>query len=388
MSLVGRLRNNLGMKLFSLLLAIIIWGVVHNQADPLVERRRTVMVEAVDVPPQLAVASIDPAEVMVTIRGRMSDFSRLDFSNFRLVASVAGTGVGVQSAQLKIEGLPSNLEIRQMSRTMARVELDAVITATRPVHISVRGRPAEGFTADAMTVRPNEATISGPSSHVQNVARVVAEVDLSGRSTSEAAQVTLVARDASSLPVSGVQIDPPVASVMVQLRQVNSKTVPVVPIIANAPAGLDIVSVTVKPTVVTLAGSAGALANTASVQTAPVDLHGVGSGRTYTVPLRLPSGLNTLGAASAQVTVVTAKAESPAATQGAPAEPSTPPATTGETPAPNEQPAPSPTPEPTRPETQPEPGPAAGSRSAPHPGSTHATGHEHPSTPARQGGGQ
>ena len=67
--------------------------------------------------------------------------------------------------------------------------------------------------------------------------------------------------------VSGVKIQPPQAEVVVQMRQVETRTVPVVPVISQIPDGYEVASVAVRPVVVTIAGKHSAIAAVDGVQT-------------------------------------------------------------------------------------------------------------------------
>lgn len=303
MSLWGRLRNNLGLKLLSLLTAVVIWGTVQTQTDPLVTRRKTLKVVPLAVPKGLAPVSIDPPEVTLTLVGRVSAFDRLAAHNPRLTVDLSEATVGPYNAMLHPDDLPPGLQIREMSRRTAVIELDEVATATKPVYVELRGRPAQGFAVNSWQVRPNEVTVQGPSSLLLRVDRVVAEVDVSGRSTTLSAAVTAGVRDAANVLLSGVRVEPADVNVTVLLRQVNSKTVPVAPVLTGSPAGFEISSVVVNPSVVTLEGPATALSGVDSVQTSPLDVRDVSGRATLSSVLRVPPGCNVLGASSVRVTI-------------------------------------------------------------------------------------
>lgn len=303
MSLLERLRNNLSLKLLSLATAFVIWGTVHNQANPLETRSLSVRVVPVKVPPDLAVVSIDPTQVTITLAGRSSAFHELEFSAFKLAVDLTNGQVGSQTLPLQPANLPKGLELRRMARNTARVELDTVVVATRPVFVEIRGYAADGFAAQGWQVRPNEIEVSGPSSVVQRVNRVVAELDISGRTATFESQVTLVARDSSNLQVAEVALKPPHVEVTVPIRQVNSRTVSLVPVLGVPPTGYEVASVSVTPTVVTLTGNAEALSRVESVSTATVDISRLTGRNTFSVPLQVPAGLSVLGTRSARVTV-------------------------------------------------------------------------------------
>ena len=377
MSITDRLKHNLSLKLLSMAIALLIWGLVHNQADPLQVRHRAVPVEAVEVPEKLAVAAIDPNEVTVTLFGRASAFDQLDYSNFRLIARVAGAPIGVQTVPVEPADLPAGLELRSLSRTVVRVELDSIVSATRPVFAEMRGDPAPGFAVSGSSVSPISVTVSGPASRVQEVARVVAEVDVSGRNATLPATVSLSARDAEGVVVAGVRMDPPQASVTVRIRQINSKTVPVVPILTNVTAGYEIGNISVTPVTVTLAGAGPRLSAVNAVQTGSINLDGERGRRTFDVPLRLPEGITAIGGSSASVTVELRRSTATGRTQPGRTRPETPGAET-----PEASPVPEATPEPAAPAVEPEATPATPAtegRTAPTPRThTPPEGHQPP----------
>lgn len=303
MSLLERLRNNLSLKLLSLATAFVIWGTVHNQANPLETRSLSVRVVPVKVPGDLAVVSIDPTQVTVTLAGRSSFFQDLEFSAFKLAVDMTNAQVGSQTLPLQPANLPKGLEVRRLARNTARVELDTVVVASRPVFVETRGHAADGFAAQGWQVRPNEVEVSGPSSVLQRVSRVVAELDISGRTATFETQVTLVARNSGNLQVAEVAIKPPHVEVTVPIRQVNSRTVSLVPVLGNPPAGYEVASVSVTPTVVTLTGDTEVLGGVESVSTATVDISRLTGRNTFSVALQVPAGLKVLGSRSVRVTV-------------------------------------------------------------------------------------
>jgi YbbR domain-containing protein len=303
MSLWRRLRNNLGLKLLSLLTALIIWGTVQTQTDPVVVRRKTLKVVPINVPQGLASVSIEPSQLTLTLVGRVSAFARLEAATPRLVANAAQGAVGSLTAVLRVEDLPAGLQIREWPRTAAAIVLDNLVSRTRPIYVEVRGRPAVGFAAGNWQARPNEVTLRGASSVLQRVERVVAEVDISGLSTTLTAEAPLAARDVTNVPLADVNLEPAQTTVTVSLRQVNSKTVPIAPVITGPPEGYEIASVTVNPPVVTLTGGSSSLAEAESVSTGPLDARGIRSHATLTAALRLPAGCAVVGAASVRVTI-------------------------------------------------------------------------------------
>jgi YbbR domain-containing protein len=104
--------------------------------------------------------------------------------------------------------------------------------------------------------------------------------------------------------VTGLHFVPDRVAVTVEIRQVETSTVPVKPILSSPGAGYVVSKVDVDPTTVTLAGKH----TPDAVETERIDISGLRGTETYSVLLRVPEGSNVLGVSSAHVTVTVAPA--------------------------------------------------------------------------------
>ncbi|GEM_PF-5841365 len=305
------LRHNLSLKILSLMGAIVIWGAVRTQTNPIIEQRAKFHVFTSAPPAGMQVLRVEPSEVYVTLRGRRLAFQRGTLEYVRLVADVSDTKVGTQGVPVNVQVVRGGLEVIEMERQRVQVELDTIATVTRAVQAQTRGRPAEGFAAKGWQVQPNEVTVSGAASNVHRVASVVAFVDISGSNATVKRQVQAQARDENNVPVGNVKIEPEKVSATIPIERVNTKTVPIRPNVVGVPAGWVLAAVHVSPTTVTLGGSGNALAAVQAVDTAPVNIGDQQQGTSaYSIPLQVPGGVSVIGAGSARVTVTIRKARS------------------------------------------------------------------------------
>jgi YbbR domain-containing protein len=303
-SIPASLRHNLGLKILSLLAAVVIWTAVRMQTDPVVERQLSMRVHTTTAPKGMQVLSIEPPQLDITLRGRESLLDTDLPQPARIVADISRAQVGSQSVPVSVTPLRSGIELVQdISGKRVQVEIDTVVTEARAVQAQLRGRPAEGFAAKGWQVQPNEVKITGPAARVKSVAEVLAVIDISEASATVKRDVVAQPRDENNFPVSGVEIEPAKATVNVSVEMVNTKTVPISPVIGTPPAGWMLSAVNVSPISVTIAGSGPALKSIDTVNTARVDVSDLRGTSAYSVPLDLPSGVRALGAASARVSV-------------------------------------------------------------------------------------
>lgn len=301
-------RHNLSLKIVSIIAAIVIWAAVRMQTDPIVEQRMAISVSPIRVPEGMAVIRVTPPEISLTVRGRSSVLSRDLESMIRLTVDLSAGEIGVRSMPVGVGYKPQGLEIVRWDRKMVQVELDSVITEKRAVQANTRGRTAEGFVARGWQVQPNEVTVTGPGADVRRVVEVVAVIDISEKSSTIKRQIEPQARDENNVQVENVRIEPSKVTVTIPIESVDTRTVPIKPVIGPVPQGYELVSVTRSPNTVTISGRPEQLARVQALDTARVDISDLRDESAYSVQLDVPQGISVIGASSVRVTVKVRKA--------------------------------------------------------------------------------
>ncbi len=298
-------------KLTAVVIAFGLWFYVLGAENPQDTRTLTLRVVTVNAPAGTMPISVTPREAEVRVRGRTMRFEQSDFERMRLKADMTGAKVGNQTVPLSVSGLPLGLQVLPGHPTSAQVRLDKLIERARPVQCIKVGEPSSEFVVESATPTPEEVTVSGATSVVARVARVVVVVDMSGLNSSHESEAEVEARDLRDVVVSGLTFAPARVKVKVTVHAVNSKTVPVRPIIGNPPAGYQVTSVRVNPPVVTFTGEGDVLARVSSVSTSRIDISGLRSRKTYTMSINVPKDSSVLGAASVSVTVAVSRMNMP-----------------------------------------------------------------------------
>ena len=314
--LVSALVDNWPTKLVALIVAVILWFHVLSVEDPQRTQAVTVPVVPINEPSELRAIAITPETVELRLRGRDSALSQVETGRIRMEANLRNAKVGDNDVPLRVTGVPLNLAVVPGYPTTAKVEMDTVITRARPVNESVRGVPARGFVIERVSVEPNEISVRGATSAVRDVARAVAVVDVSGINQSAPFEVRAEARDNRNVTVMGVELDPPIVTVTVQVRELNVKYVPVRPVLGAPPPGYRVAGVRADPEIVTITSDQD-LAGLESVPTLLLDISGLRGTKDYSVSLNVPSQMRVEGPAAVQVTVTTqAVSTAPAAGAG------------------------------------------------------------------------
>ncbi len=305
------LGNELFLRLLSLALAVLIYlQVVGQPTAGNVQRTLVgVPVRAVGLPSALAVRSIRPASVAVTVSGSAKVINELN--PLRVLASVDLTEAVAGTAAYYVQvSVPPG--VQPLSATPADVQVTAqpIIERESPVDIHVTGTPASGFGVTGPVAPANlVVALRGPASNVDQVNQVVASVSVEGARAAVTSQVTLQAEDRTGAVVADVLVVPASISVTVPVGPVQpQKAVLVDPNLQGIPApGYRLVSITVTPPAVEVLAPAGTLSGVGSVTTQPVALSGSKGNVEATVLVVEPPGVTAVDPTSVQVTADVAR---------------------------------------------------------------------------------
>ncbi len=319
------IKNEWPLKLFSILLAMILWGYVITQKNPPIQEQKILPVETAGTPANLIATTIQPSEVEVTFKGRRRTMAAVDLSTVRLVADLSGLSTGEHKVPLELQGLPENVEAT-IARRLARITLDVKSSIERQITIEPIGKQAEGFRLGKPQITPRKVTIEGASSILRQVARVVAPVDISGLTKTVQKEVAVELRDERNMLIGGLRIRPTKVQVTIPIRSMATRTVPITPQLSKPPTGYKVSSVQTSPSTVTITGEESVVADVEYIRTAEIDISHLRGRRTFTPTLAFPEGIESVGVGAATVTVTTQQVALPEA-------PEEPAAETGEGPA-------------------------------------------------------
>lgn len=378
MRILDALRANWPFKVLSIVVAILLWVYVLGAENPEDTQGVECPVVAQNVPSELEVIGVTPDTVEVRVKGREHSFEHANFDRMRMLADLKGAEAGAQKVSLSPGGVPAGLRVLPGYVASATVKLDKIIARPKPVHHEQRGEPARGYAITGISVQPQEVTVRGAVSRVHGVRHVVAVANISGINSTTEIDANLEARDNYDVPVTGLKFKPERVKVRVEVKRVNTKTVPVRPRIGSPPSGWQVSAVETTPPVVTVTASGELLAGISSVATVPVNISGLRGTKSYRVALSAPEKVSVLEQGSVRLTVTTQR------TRTRTSEPEPPPEETPSEAPPTEEETP-PTEPPEEPEPTPEePGPPPGDEEpTPPPEDDHDT-----DTPVRPEGGE
>lgn len=189
------LARNAGLKIAAFIFAVLLWILAVNIDNPV----KSVVIRNVPITPRneevitnkgKTYNIVDEVQtVSVTVYAKRSVLSDIDISNISvtmdlsqmdvntclvpLTATVQGLSQQQLASITKVETNPKNMQ----------VEIEDSIKSNFPIHVSTIGTPRDGYVVGELSTNPEKVTIGGPESVVNSIARVVAQVDVTGKSS-------------------------------------------------------------------------------------------------------------------------------------------------------------------------------------------------------------
>lgn len=279
-------RNN-SLMLLSLLLAFALWIYVSNEQNPVREKVLNINLEETGLAQNLVITGGMPETVKVRVQGNRNQLTNLSPVDFKAVVNIPEGKTGDFNVPVQVS-TPTGLRVVQVIPDEVRLSVDRVVEKQITVEVSLRGTPAQGFTALAPIYQPDTVTARGPSRDINSISQAAALVDIQG-AAKDVEQTLQV-----SVGSANVTLNPPAIRVTVPIvSAVATKNVPVLPQVTGSPAaGFAVKRTNVEPMTVQLSGSAEALGAVSNIKTEPVDIQGADKNITKEAGLAAPQGVS------------------------------------------------------------------------------------------------
>ncbi len=207
------LLRNLGLKIVSLALAVLLWFSLSGQRRERVsERGYVIPLTVVNLPSDMVISSPLPDSVDIRLKGPFTAMRGADPSKMEAVMDLGGATPGDKIYKLSADDInaPEGLEVVSLNPTTVRLRLEK--TATRQVKIVPRLLGAESDLFEAQ-IDPPLATVWGPEMLVLKTDAIPTDpIPVAGRGADFSASVTLSAEP-------GLRILDPKGPVVVHLRR-------------------------------------------------------------------------------------------------------------------------------------------------------------------------
>lgn len=177
------IRNNGGLKLLALFLAVVSWYAIREFTSFTSLVREVHVVVLLDEGWAVLDRSVDDVDILC--RGSQSDISYLTRDQLRVEVDLRGRSVpGTQEIRLN----PQSVKVPGGARAVSIDPPEITLTLDREgeravkVRADIIGNPPEGYELADVTCTPNEVRLQGPQGRLAGVTEVkTAQIDLEGR---------------------------------------------------------------------------------------------------------------------------------------------------------------------------------------------------------------
>ena len=320
--MLRRIWQSLSTFIMSVLLATMVWFVATREQNPPVEADygRQIPLEVENLAPDTVIFESIPDRVTLRLRAPQSSWDSLTPAKFRAWIDLANLAPGLHDVPVQVEVSDSSVTVVEKRPSTVNLRLEMLAQVQVPISVEVVDTAPLGYLARQPVVKPITATVSGPTSIVNQVTQVVGDVYLRGAKETIDRSVDLSARNLNGDVLSRVTITPLKADVTIPIEQrfgYRDVSVRVV-ITGEVASGYWINNISVDPSTVTVVGGPSALKSLPGfVETSPVDVSKAVGNITERVALQLPPGVSVVqsdtadnsGASGVQVSIGIAPVE-------------------------------------------------------------------------------
>ena len=229
--MINLVQKNLPAKIIAILVAIVLWFFVMSDQNPSMDSSFSIPVDIVNVPDGYKISrNVDT--VTLKVRGARSLFATTSASDLKAYVDLKGITEGRHAVKIQ-SILPPGFELLETSPETISFSIDKIIQKQIPVELAVAGAPETGTTVGKVLPSVQSVTIEGPSSVIDTVTRVIANVNVAGNRSDFSVTVPLTAVNADGKEVESVKIMPQSVDVAVAIvKGLAKKIVGVKPVLS------------------------------------------------------------------------------------------------------------------------------------------------------------
>lgn len=180
----NKIFHNTGIKIFSILFAIIFWFYVMDQVNPkIIKKFEDIEINIMNTQELekegYILASGTTYLTDIEIEGRRREILDLSKDELDVYANIMSYRDGFQNIQVKSRVLRENLKIVNLSKDTIFIEIDQIIEKTIPVRIFFEGELPENYIQKNTTITPAEVAVKGPENKVTKIEYLKGLVDVS-----------------------------------------------------------------------------------------------------------------------------------------------------------------------------------------------------------------
>lgn len=291
---MSKMKNkNLTIKILALFISILLWSYVRGEENPNIIREfRGISVEVMNekLLNDEGLVVIGPTDIKISVKvsGRRSDVNSVSKEDITAEVDLSDLTKGSKKVPIDVR-VPFKVGLDDVSDRYASFEIDSVITVEREVEINIEGANKNDLIRESV-ITPKSVKITGPSIYIENIARVVANVNEKNISSSGVMKLPVKLLDKNDNEIDELRVNPSEVEVSVSLLE--SKEVPVeVNLIGRSQEGYKINSANINPATVVIKGLREDIEAIGKISTQDIDISEIKKDVNINIGLKLPEGI-------------------------------------------------------------------------------------------------
>lgn len=174
--------KNWGLKLFSFLLAVLIWFAIIPKEKVFSEKILTVPLELHNIPSNMEVVEKPVSTVDIKIRAPQRLINDLSQANVHAVLDLRNASIDEREYPLNknMISLPGGAEVKDVYPSQVNLQLEGIKEVMMKIEPNFIGKLKKGLKLEKYELIPSEIPVKGPESKVKNKDKVrTAPIDLS-----------------------------------------------------------------------------------------------------------------------------------------------------------------------------------------------------------------
>ena len=187
--------RNWGLKLFSFLIALVLWLTLIPDDKIFDEKILPVRLDVHNIPPGMALVEKPPPTLNVIIRAPKRLIDQFTSANVNAVLDLRGARIDVQDYYLSPNMIrtPEGAEVKEIFPMQVKLKLERIVEEMLVVEPDILGELPEGLGVAKIEVIPARVRVRGPESKVNKNDRVrTTPVDISALTEPTEVEASLI----------------------------------------------------------------------------------------------------------------------------------------------------------------------------------------------------
>ena len=288
MNIKKAITNNLGLKIFALILSILLWCYIYFVYGAKINKTASIQVQVTNVPQDLSV-SLSNNYINVTFAAPARIAEQVE-KNIRIIMDLSNIGPGTFTRKINIV-TPKEVEIISVKPDEIELSVEKIITKEFPIRGVMNGKLANGNIIGKPEITPQIVTVQGVESIVNSIKEATVEINIDNATSDIYGSSEIKLINKSNDQIEDLIMSSRIASFHVPVISSDvTKFVPVIPEF-NGYSKLSIKEVKITPQIAKITGKGEIISKISSIETEPINIEGLSRNISVNSKLKTLEGL-------------------------------------------------------------------------------------------------